>query len=73
MMETAFSLFPLAHFCKSNAPNGTKAINIQMLLSSDLQELSAVDTVMLLLLLKVVAIVILEVMVMVMLVMLVVI
>ena len=32
MMESAFSLFPLAHFCKSNAPNGTKAINIQMLL-----------------------------------------
>ena len=31
-MESAFSLFPLAHFCKSNAPNGTKAINIQMLL-----------------------------------------
>ena len=32
MMESAFSLFPLAHFCKANAPNGTKAINIQMLL-----------------------------------------
>ena len=52
MMESAFSLFPLAHFCKSNAPNGTKAINIQMLLNSDKQELVAVDTLMLLLLLK---------------------
>ena len=46
MMESAFSLFPLAHFCKANAPNGTKAINIQMLLRLE-QELVAVDTVML--------------------------